>query len=65
MHSTTPEQFLLSWVLQMNYPVVEVQLIRQGADTVFNFEQDRFLLSIYDEENFPMYTSPYGYVNKN
>ena len=61
MSSTTPEKFILSWVAQMNYPVVEVQLIRQGSDTIFNFEQDRFLWSIYDEEMNPIYTSPYGY----
>ena len=61
MSSTTPEKFILSWVAQMNYPVVEVQLIRQGSDTIFNIEQDRFLWSIYDEELNPIYTSPYKY----
>ena len=63
MSSTTPEKFILSWIAQMNYPILEVQLVRQEANTVFNFEQDRFLLSVYVEEgNYPLYTSPYKYA---
>ena len=57
MSSTTPGAFLTTWVGQMNYPVVEVSLTRQGANTVFKFVQDRFLWTNYNEEDNPIYTS--------
>ena len=61
MNSTTPEKFLLTWIAQMNYPVVEIQLQRQAGNTIFKFFQDRFLLTNYNEEVNPIYVSPYKY----
>ena len=58
MSSTTPEKFLLTWIAQMNYPVVEIQLQRQAGNTIFKFFQDRFLLTNYNEEVNPIYVSP-------
>ena len=57
MSSTTVGAFLTTWIGQMNYPVVLVQLVRQGANTLFNFAQDRFLWTNYNEEDHPIYTS--------
>jgi hypothetical protein len=62
MSSTTPEKFLLTWIAQMNYPVVEIQLVRKDGNTIFNFAQDRFLLTNYDEEVNPIYVSPFKYI---
>jgi hypothetical protein len=59
MSTTTVGAFLTTWIGQMNFPVVEVQLVRQGTNTVFNFAQDRFLWTIYNEEDNPIYTSEY------
>jgi hypothetical protein len=59
MSSTTPEKFLLTWIAQMNYPVVEISLQRQAGNTIFKFAQDRFLLTNYNEEVNPIYVSPF------
>ncbi len=45
----------------MNYPVIEVSFERNATSTTFKFEQDRFYLSIEDEEFSPIYTSPFKY----
>jgi hypothetical protein len=64
MSSTTSEKFLLTWILQMNYPLISVELARNSSlnTTTFKFEQSRFYLAIEDEEYLPEYTSPYKYI---
>ena len=65
MSSTTPEKFLLTWVLQMNYPLIKVELARNSTlnTTIFKFDQERFYLAIKDEEYLPEYISPYKYIH--
>ena len=67
MSSTTAQNFLSTWALQMNYPLIKVELSQNMAQpsTTFKFEQERFYLAIEDEEYNPIFTSPYKSVSCN
>ena len=42
MGSTTIKQYMENWLLQMNYPLVTVQLDNTGTGSIVEFYQDRF-----------------------
>jgi aminopeptidase N len=58
---TTPEKFMDTWLQQMNFPEVDVALNRNPSQdsTTFTFTQDRFLLSIHEQDQTPSYISPF------
>lgn len=43
---------MATWLEQMNYPKVKVSLQRSSSDTIFNFEQSRFLYKEPDADVF-------------
>lgn len=58
---TTPTQFMGTWLLQMNYPKVDVRLSRNAAQSSsrISFSQSRFLLGKLQDGPNPTYVSPY------
>ncbi len=59
--NVTAQQYMENWLNQINYPQVDIVLDNKqdpSASTV-EFRQQRFLLSIYDENFFPPIVSPY------
>lgn len=48
-----------TWVLQMNYPIVNVEFTEEGKITL---TQKRFVTNI-EQSNSKTPKSPYGYVN--
>jgi hypothetical protein len=58
----TAKQYMESWLLQINYPVVDV-ILNNDKDpslSVVDFFQDRFSLSVYNEDLFIPIESPFG-----
>jgi hypothetical protein len=56
---TTPENYMASWLNQMNYPLVKVNLERAAGNTKFSFAQSRFLLTPFGDSPNPTYVSPF------
>jgi len=58
----TPKQYMENWLLQINYPFVDVILDndKEPSASVVNFIQDRFSLSVYNEDLFIPIVSPFG-----
>jgi hypothetical protein len=49
-----------TWLYQINYPVVDIVLKQNQNGAIVEFNQNRFSLSIYDEEElFPIIESPF------
>lgn len=57
----TAEDYIKTWLLQINYPEVDISLDNQGSETIVKFVQDRFLLSVYDESFIDSTPSPFKY----
>ena len=56
----TIEEFMNTWLYQINYPIVDVVLKQNQNDSTISFIQNRFTLSILDEEElFEIIESPY------
>ena len=56
----TIEEFMNTWLYQINYPIVYVVLKQNQNDSTISFIQNRFTLSILDEEElFEIIESPY------
>ena len=36
---TTPAKFMETWLLQMNYPTIEINLTRDAQNTTISFSQ--------------------------
>jgi hypothetical protein len=56
---TTPSNFMATWLLQMNYPKVEINLTRTTNMTTISFKQLRFLLTPFADGLMPTYVSPF------
>lgn len=59
----TVQEYIDTWLLQINYPEVDV-IVKSDQNTnktVIEFVQNRYLLSIYDDEFANLYPSPYKY----
>ena len=56
---TTPSDYMATWLLQMNYPKVEVNLVRTTGMTRISFAQSRFLLTPFADGLMPTYVSPF------
>lgn len=59
---TTVEKFMNNWLLQINYPNVEVDLDNSGETTVVKFNQSRFTLNTLDENDENPIQSPFKYI---
>lgn len=57
----TVQQYMENWLNQINYPHVEILLKNDQSQSVVDFVQERFSLSVFDENFFPPILSPYGY----
>jgi hypothetical protein len=56
----TAQQYMDTWLKQINYPVVDIVLKQNQNGATVEFIQNRFSLSIYDEEElFPPIISPF------
>ncbi len=63
----TAQQYMENWLLQINYPQVDI-ILRNNQDptrSIVDFTQTRFSLSIYDEDLFEPVVSPFGYCINN
>jgi hypothetical protein len=58
----TAKQYMESWLFQINYPVVDAILDndKDPSVSVVDFFQDRFSLSVYNEDFFIPIESPFG-----
>jgi hypothetical protein len=58
----TAKQYMENWLLQINYPVVNVILDndKDPIVSVVDFIQERFSLSVYNEDLFIPIESPFG-----
>jgi len=54
MKNVTAQQYIENWLLQINYPELAVLLVNdsQSSNSKVIFEQERYTLSVYDEEDF-------------
>ena len=59
---TTPSDFMATWLQQMNFPKVEVNLTRNPGNTRISFAQSRFLLTPFADGLMPTYISPFKLV---
>jgi hypothetical protein len=59
MGSVTAEQFMNNWLLQINYPEVYVGLTQLPLKTQVKFSQQRFTLTMINEDNENTIVSPY------
>ena len=57
----TAQQYMENWLLQINYPQVDIVLNNAHSETLVEFKQNRFLLTVMDEQFFPPIISPFGY----
>lgn len=60
MQGVTAQEYIETWLLQINYP--EVDVIIKNSDpsfTTVEFVQGRFLLSLYNESFIQSIPSPY------
>jgi hypothetical protein len=53
------QEYMNTWLYQTNYPVVDIVLKQNQNDATVEFLQNKFTLSIFDEELFPPIISPY------
>jgi hypothetical protein len=56
----TAQQYMENWLNQINYPHVDIILKNDQSVSVVDFYQERFSLSVFDENFFPPIVSPYG-----
>jgi aminopeptidase N len=59
MSKVTVKDFMDNWLLQMNYPKVNVAIDNTSGKTKVNFMQERFLLSVENNDTVRA-VSPYG-----
>lgn len=56
---TTSQEYIENWLLQINYPEIDVKIENSVSDTKVTFVQDRYLLSVYDESAIQNIQSPF------
>ena len=56
---TTAADFMATWLRQMNYPKIDINLERFAPDTKISFSQSRFLLTPFADGPNPEYISPF------
>ena len=56
---TTPSKFMATWLLQMNYPKIDVDLKRTASSSEITFSQSRFLITPFADSPNPTYISPF------
>jgi hypothetical protein len=61
----TAQQYMENWLLQINYPQVDIILkSSQTGNSQVEFRQNRFLLTVLEENVFAPIVSPFGLVLK-
>lgn len=66
MKNVTAQEYIENWLLQINYPELAVLLVNdsQSSNSKVIFEQERYTLSVYDEEDiFEPIISPFKWEN--
>ena len=48
--NVTAKAYMDTWLLQINYPEVAVILDNNGTNTKLTFEQERYTVTVIDEE---------------
>jgi hypothetical protein len=59
MKNVSAKDFMERWLLQKNYPIVDVVLQRSGSANSVRFVQNRFLNTLIDEEEPGTEPSPF------